>query len=235
LEENLPSLPRGTASIRLRLPEPARVGEIPLMARNIYKSYGGDAVLKGVSLTLYRNERVALLGKNGAGKSTLIKILVGLQQPDSGEVIRDESLSLGYYSQEFESFDLEQTLIESLYAETSGGDHIIRPLLARFLFTGQKVFNKIKTLSGGEKTRLAIARLLLKNYNLLVLDEPTTYLDPLSQRVILEALKNYTGGILVVSHTAQFLHELAPSRVLLLPEQQISTWNASLLSHAEEV
>ncbi|MCR4326810.1 MAG: ATP-binding cassette domain-containing protein, partial [Candidatus Roizmanbacteria bacterium] len=192
-------------------------------------------VLQGVSLSLYRNERVALLGKNGAGKSTLIKILVGLQQPDSGEVIRDESLSLGYYSQEFESFDLEQTLIDSLYAETSGGDSLIRPLLARFLFTGTKVFNRIKTLSGGEKTRLAIARLLLKNYNLLVLDEPTTYLDPLSQRVILEALKNYTGGILVVSHTAQFLHELAPSRALLLPEQQISTWNASLLSHIGEL
>ena len=235
LEQKLPEMPREAAAIRLHLPAPARVGEIPLHAVHISKSYGTKKVLEDISLTLYRFERMALLGPNGAGKSTLIKILVGLVKPDEGTVVQDALVKIGYYSQEFETFDQDKTIMETMYAHTTGGDRVIRPLLARFLFPGDKVFNNVRTLSGGEKTRLAIALLLLSDYNLLVLDEPTTYLDPLSQRIILEALKEYQGGILVVSHTQDFIRELSPARALLLPDQRVATWSAELLDRVASV
>ena len=115
--------------------------------------------------------------------------------------------------------------METVQKQTNLGEGYTRPLLARFLFSGDKVYQKVGSLSGGEKTRLSIVLLLLKDYNMLILDEPTTYLDMLSQRVLLEALKQYKGTLLIVSHTEEFIQELKPSRALILPENKIVPWS----------
>ena len=161
------------------------------------------------------------MGQNGAGKSTLIKILMDMLTPDTGEILKDDRLSIGYYSQEFETFDFNKTLLDTVKDKCQMDEKSLRSLLGRFLFSGDKVFQKVASLSGGEKTRLAIATLLAKNYNLLILDEPTTYLDVLSQRLILEALKSYQGAMLIVSHTPEFITELKPNRRFLLPENKM--------------
>jgi len=217
----LPEMPPSVKKINMQLPEPAWVGEIPFIVKNLCKSYGEKKVLTDINFDIKRGERVALMGQNGAGKSTLIKILMGMVAPDSGEIIKDEKIKIGYYSQEFETFDMEKNLLETVKDKCEMTEAQLRCLLGRFLFPGQKVFQKIATLSGGEKTRLSIATLLAKNYNLLILDEPTTYLDVLSQRLILEALKFYKGAMIIVSHTPEFIDELKPSRKFLLPENKM--------------
>jgi ATPase subunit of ABC transporter with duplicated ATPase domains len=218
---SLPEMPPEAKKIKIQLPTPAWVGEVPLIAEGISKSFGDKKVLSGINFDIKRGERIALVGQNGAGKSTLIKILMNMIEADSGEILKDEKLKIGYYSQEFETFDFNKTLFETVKEKCEMTEQQLRSLLGRFLFPGDKVFQKVETLSGGEKTRLSIATLLAKNYNMLILDEPTTYLDVLSQRLILEALKSYEGAMLVVSHTPEFIEELKPSRKFLLPENKI--------------
>lgn len=235
LKEHLPPLPQEARAIKVRIPEPAHVGEAPIIARHISKSFDDLEVLKNISFSILRGERLALIGPNGVGKSTLIKILMGQLQADTGTIVRDERLQIGYYSQEFESLDFNRTLLEVTSDSANLPEQTVRPLLARFLFTGKKVYQTIGTLSGGEKTRLSIALLLLQNNNLLILDEPTTYLDVLSQRVILEALKNYTGALLVVSHTEEFIAELKPHKALILPENVYGVWKDEYLQYVEYI
>lgn len=235
LESSLPPMPKELRKIRFHLPEPAWIGEMPIMAKHIYKSYGDELILEDVSLSIRRYERIALIGPNGAGKSTFIKVLMGLIKPDEGTLIPDDKLKIGYYSQEFENFDMEKTIMETVQKVTDLGERHTRPLLARFLFSGDSVNQKVGTLSGGEKTRLSIALLLLKNYNLLILDEPTTYLDVMSQRVLLEALKQYKGTMLIVSHTEEFIKELKPTRALFLPENKLEFWDDELLPEVSMV
>ena len=221
MEEGLPQMPPEAKKIKIKLPEPSWVGEMPIMAEGLCKAYGTKKVLTNVSFDIRRGERIALLGPNGAGKSTLIKILMGKLVPDEGEIVRDEKLNIGYYSQEFDTFDFDKTLLETVKEKCSLSEQIIRSQLGRFMFSGDRVRQKVGSLSGGEKTRLSIALLLVQNFNMLILDEPTTYLDVLSQRLILEALKGYVGAMLVVSHTPEFIEELKPSRKFLLPENKM--------------
>lgn len=220
METNLPEMPPEAKKIKMKLPEPAWVGAMPIIAEGLSKAYGPKKVLINVSFNIKRGERIALNGPNGVGKSTLIKILMGRLMPDEGEIIRDEKLSIGYYSQEFDTFDFEKTLLETVKEKCQLPEGVIRSNLGRFLFSGDRVFQKVGSLSGGEKTRLSIALLLVQNFNMLILDEPTTYLDVLSQRLILEALKSYQGAMLVVSHTPEFIAELKPERMLTLPENK---------------
>ncbi|MBP7967184.1 ABC-F family ATP-binding cassette domain-containing protein [Candidatus Woesebacteria bacterium] len=235
LKEHLPPLPQEARAIKVHIPEPSHVGEAPIIAKNISKTFGKNQILDNVSLTILRGERVALIGPNGIGKSTLIKILMNTLPADSGTIIHDEKIKIGYYSQEFETVDFDRTIIDCTSDAANLPENSVRPLLARFLFTGKKVYQPIGTLSGGEKTRLAIALLLLQNNNLLILDEPTTYLDVLSQRVILEALKSYKGSILIVSHTEEFIAELQPHKALLLPQNIYSIWKDEYLEQVGEM
>ncbi|MFA5026132.1 MAG: ABC-F family ATP-binding cassette domain-containing protein [Candidatus Shapirobacteria bacterium] len=221
MEESLPQMPPEAKKIKIKLPEPSWVGEMPIMAEGLCKAYGPKKVLVNVSFDIKRGERIALLGPNGAGKSTLIKILMGKLVPDEGEIVRDEKLDIGYYSQEFDTFDFDKTLLETVKDKCSLTEGVIRSQLGRFMFSGEMVFQKVGSLSGGEKTRLSIALLLVQSFNMLILDEPTTYLDVLSQRLILEALKGYQGAMLVVSHTPEFIEELKPNRKFLLPENKM--------------
>jgi ATPase subunit of ABC transporter with duplicated ATPase domains len=221
LENNLPEVPEAVKKIKVRVPEPTWCGEMPIIVKNVSKKYGDKVVLENVNFDIRRGERIALVGQNGAGKSTLIKIIMGVVKEDNGIVIADSKVKIGYYSQEFEAYDMNKTLMQTVKDKTQAGESVIRPLLSRFLFDRDKVFQKVGTLSGGEKTRLAIALLLSQSCNMLILDEPTTYLDVLSQRLILEALKDYRGAMLVVSHTPEFINELKPSRKFLLPENKM--------------
>lgn len=235
MKESLPPLPPEVRSIKFRLPDPSPIGELPLKAINISKSYGDKKILNNINLTINRGEIVALIGPNGVGKSTFIKILMGLLTPDSGEIIRDERLKVGYYSQEFETMDFNKSLLETARGAGSIPDSVARPVLASFLFPNHKISQHVGTLSGGEKTRLSIALLLLQDYNLLILDEPTTYLDTMSQRIILQVLKEYKGAILIVSHTEEFIKELQPRRALILPENYFDFWSEDFLEKVAEI
>jgi len=222
IEENMPVMPPEAKRIKLILPEPIWVGELPIYTQNVSKSFGSLEVLKGINLTIKRGEKTALIGPNGVGKSTLIKILLGDLLPDEGVVVRDERLKWGYYCQELSDLKPEITLMETIKELGSGmNESQIRSLLGKMLFAGEKVFQRVGGLSGGEKTRLSIARLLAQNFNFLVLDEPTTYLDPLSQRLILDSIKSYQGALVIVSHNPDFIKELDVDQKLYLPENRI--------------
>jgi len=229
MKDALPELPPEIRHIKFTLPDPIHTSEIPISAKNISKTYGEEKILDDVTFSIHRGERIALYGPNGAGKSTFIKILMGRLQPDTGEVIKDESLHIGYYSQEFETFDFGMTILETVEAQCDLPMTQIRPILSKFNFLRERIYQTIGSLSGGEKTRLSIALLMLQNYNLLILDEPTTYLDMQSQKIILEALKTYKGAMLFVSHTEEFVEGLKPSRVLRLPENKILHWMPSIV------
>ena len=227
IKEALPELPKELAHIKFVLPDPIRTSEIPIRAINIAKTYKGKDILSGVSLSIRRGERIALYGPNGAGKSTFIKILMGIIKPDVGEIQRDPDLNIGYYSQEFETFDFNKTIMETVESKCSMATNLVLPILAKFNFPSRRIGQTIGTLSGGEKTRLSIALLMLQKHNLLILDEPTTYLDVVSQKIILEALKRYKGSMLFVSHTEEFVEGLTPNRVMSLPENKIKYWLSS--------
>jgi ATPase subunit of ABC transporter with duplicated ATPase domains len=231
IKDKLPELPPEVRAIKFTLPDPKHIGELPLQAKDVSISFEGNTILEDVSLSIKRGERIALYGPNGAGKSTFIKILMGRLQPDTGEIINDPSLHIGYYSQEFETFDFNQTIIEMVEEHCNLPMTQILPILGTFNFPRPRIYQTIGTLSGGEKTRLSIAMLMLRNYNLLILDEPTTYLDMVSQKTILEALKTYKGAMLFVSHTEEFVEGLTPSRIMLLPENKIKHWIPKDLSN----
>jgi ATP-binding cassette subfamily F protein 3 len=233
--ENLPSMPPELKRISIRLPEPKRVGELPIRALGVSKKFGERQILKDVNFTILRDERIALIGANGTGKSTFIKTLMGMITPDSGTVTRDMKLSVGYYSQEFETFDFTKSPIEVFTEETGRDAGFARAFLGRYVFQGDKVFQTISTLSGGEKTRLAIAVLTGKDHNLLILDEPTTYLDVMSQRIILESLKEYKGTLIIVSHTPEFIKELEPQKAFLFPEEKMVFWDDELLTKVADL
>ncbi|HUW21683.1 MAG TPA: ABC-F family ATP-binding cassette domain-containing protein [Candidatus Bathyarchaeia archaeon] len=235
LKESLPDLPLEVRRIKVKLPTPLPTGELPIRAASISKSFGKNEVFKNINFSVMKGERVALIGPNGVGKSTLIKILVGVLKSDRGKVTKNDNLKIGYYSQEFETLDPEKTLLQTIRNGCHQAEAFARPFLGRFNFLKTKVFQKVKYLSGGEKTRLAIALLAGQDFNLLVLDEPTTYLDPLSQRIILNTLKEYRGTMIIVSHTREFISELKPNRAFLMPENKMVFWSDELLEKVAEV
>lgn len=231
----LPEVPQEIRKISIRLPEPKRIGEVPIKTVDIKKSYDDLEVLRGVDFTILRGEKIALIGSNGTGKSTFIKILMDVIKPDSGEVRKNSELSVGYYSQEFETFDFNKSVMETFIDATKMNEGMARSFLGKFMFNGDKQLQRVGSLSGGEKTRLSIACLTGKDNNLLILDEPTTYLDVMSQRIILEALKEYKGTMIIVSHEVEFMKELKPTKAYFFPEHSMKYWDDELLDKVEEV
>lgn len=208
--------------IQIGIPTPPNSSRIVLTVSGIQKEYvSGTPVLKDVSFEVERREKFAIIGKNGAGKTTLLKILAGKLNQSKGEYEWGSGVSIGYYSQEYEDLDYSQTVLENVYG-LDWGDIDRRSFLGSFLIVGNMVNQKIKTLSGGEKTRLALAKLFAGRHNVLLLDEPTTYLDPDSQKILLQALKEYKGTILLVSHEPEFVKNLGIDKVLLMPEERYS-------------
>lgn len=231
----LPPLPHQRKNFSFNLPVPALSGELPVRFLGVSKAYGAHQVLNRLDFSVYRREKFLLLGPNGAGKSTIIKLIMGGAEPDAGSVELGTNLQVGYYSQELENFNPRERLLDLVIRTGKVDQGRARGFLDKFLFGRDKVHQIIATLSGGEKTRLAVALLLLAPHNLLVLDEPTTYLDPLSQRLVLEALKEYQGTLVLVSHVEDFVRELAPDRALLMPEGRTVLWDEKYLAKVGQV
>jgi ATPase subunit of ABC transporter with duplicated ATPase domains len=214
---------------RLRFPEPAPCGKTPLVARGLSKSYGSLEVFTDVDVAVDRGSRIVVLGLNGAGKTTLLRLLAGLEAPDTGELVPGHGLRLGYYAQEHETLDLAQTVLGNMRSaapELTEGEH--RRILGSFLFPGDDVMKPAAVLSGGERTRLALALLVVSGANMLLLDEPTNNLDPLSRAEILSALRRYTGAIVLVTHDEGAVEALSPQRVILLPDGVEDSWSEGL-------
>ncbi len=221
---------------RIRFPEPAPCGKVPLEASDLSKSYGSLEVFTGVDLAIDRGANVVVLGLNGAGKTTLLRLLAGIEEPDTGEVHPGHGLKLGYYAQEHETIDVNRSVLENMVtASPDLGDTEVRKILGSFLFSGDDVDKPARVLSGGEKTRLALAMLVVSAANVLLLDEPTNNLDPASRREVLEAIRTYAGAVVLVTHDEGAVAALQPDRVLLLPDGDEDLWSpeyAELISLA---
>jgi ABC superfamily ATP binding cassette transporter, ABC protein len=214
----------------LRFPDPAPSGKTPLRAQGLSKAYGSLEVFSGVDLAIDRGSRVVVLGLNGAGKTTLLRLLSGIEQPDSGKVIDGHGLKLGYYAQEHETIDNTRTVAENLRSAAPDLDDTeIRNILGSFLFSGADADKSAGVLSGGEKTRLALALLVTSAANVLLLDEPTNNLDPASREEILRALGTYKGAVVLVTHDEGAVEALNPDRVLLLPDGDEDLWSEDYL------
>ncbi|MBW4718067.1 ABC-F family ATP-binding cassette domain-containing protein [Saccharothrix obliqua] len=210
---------------RIRLPEPAPCGRVPLGAIRLAKAYGDHQVLRGVDLAVDRGSRLVVLGFNGAGKTTLLRLLAGREQPDSGRVVPGHGLRLGYFAQEHDTLDRARSVRQNL-ADVAPhlSDDEVRRVLGAFLFTGDDVDKPAGVLSGGEKTRLALAGLVHSGANVLLLDEPTNNLDPASRDEVLAAIDGYPGAIVMVTHDEGAVDALRPDRVLLLPDADEDLW-----------
>jgi ATPase subunit of ABC transporter with duplicated ATPase domains len=220
----------GDKVARLRFPTPVPCGRTPLVARGLSRSYGSLEVFTDVDLAIDRGSKVVVLGLNGAGKTTLLRILAGLDQPDTGEVVQGHGLRLGYYAQEHETLDVDRTVLENMRSAAPGLDDTrTRTVLGSFLFSGDDVDKPAGVLSGGEKTRLALAMLVVSGANVLLLDEPTNNLDPASREEVLSALRSYEGAVVLVSHDEGAVAALEPERVLLLPDGVEDLWGADYL------
>ena len=215
---------------RIRFPAPAPCGKTPLMAEGLTKVYGSLEIFSGVDLAIDKGSRVVVLGFNGAGKTTLLRLLAGTEKPDSGRLVPGHGLKLGYFAQEHETLDHNATVWENIrHAAPDAGDQQLRSLLGAFLFTGDQLDQPAGTLSGGEKTRLALAGLVSSAANVLLLDEPTNNLDPASREQVLDALRSYAGAVVLVTHDPGAVEALEPERVILLPDGNEDHWSADYL------
>jgi ATPase subunit of ABC transporter with duplicated ATPase domains len=211
---------------RLRFPDPAPCGRTPLTASGLSKSYGSLEVFTDVDLAIDRGSRVVVLGLNGAGKTTLLRLLGGIEDPDTGIVAPGHGLKLGYYAQEHETLDTSRTVLENLRTAAPDLPEVeARRVLGSFLFSGDDVNKPAGVLSGGEKTRLSLATLVVSSANVLLLDEPTNNLDPASREEVLSALRSFAGAIVLVTHDEGAVQALGPERVVLLPDGVEDLWN----------
>jgi ATPase subunit of ABC transporter with duplicated ATPase domains len=215
---------------KLRFPQPVSCGRTPLTAEGLSKSYGSLEVFTDVTLAIDRGSRVVVLGLNGAGKTTLLRMLAGLEKPDTGEVLPGHGLRLGYYAQEHETLDVERSVLDNMRAASPDlTDTQVRTVLGSFLFSGDDAQKPAGVLSGGEKTRLALATLVVSGANVLLLDEPTNNLDPASREEVLDALRRYEGAIILVTHDEGAVEALNPERVVLLPDGDEDLWSRDYL------
>ncbi|MFT3875447.1 MAG: ABC-F family ATP-binding cassette domain-containing protein [Propioniciclava sp.] len=211
---------------KIRFPEPAPCGKVPLTASDLSKNYGSLEVFTGVDLAIDKGANVVVLGLNGAGKTTLLRILAGIETPDTGEVHPGHGLKLGYYAQEHETIDTSRSVLDNMVSASPNLDDTeVRKILGSFLFTGDDVDKPARVLSGGEKTRLALAMLVVSSANVLLLDEPTNNLDPASRAEVLEAIRTYAGAVVLVTHDEGAVEALRPDRVLLLPDGDEDLWS----------
>jgi ATPase subunit of ABC transporter with duplicated ATPase domains len=211
---------------RIKFPTPAACGRTPLVATGLTKTYGSLEVFTGVNLAIDRGSRVVVLGLNGAGKTTLLRLLAGVEKPDAGTLQPGHGLKIGYFAQEHDTLDDAATVWQNIvHAAPDSGEQDLRGLLGAFIFSGPQLEQPAGTLSGGEKTRLALAGLVASTANVLLLDEPTNNLDPASREQVLDALRSYTGAVVLVTHDPGAAEALDPQRVVLLPDGTEDYWS----------
>ncbi len=221
--------PAKRRSLELRFPPPPSSGRTVLTATELWKAYGALDVFADVSFDVGRGERLLIMGLNGAGKTTLLKVLAGALEADMGSVEPGLRVSTGYYAQEHEGIIEGRTLLDHMRDQANLGDEQLRALMGMFGLSGDKVFQDAGTLSGGEKTKLALAQLVAGRHNLLLLDEPTNNLDPMSRTATGQALAAWPGTMIVVSHDVEFVEALEPDRVLMMPEGQLDYFSRDAL------
>ena len=211
---------------RIKFPTPAACGRTPLVVKGLTKNYGSLEVFSGVDLAIDRGSRVVVLGLNGAGKTTLLRLLAGVETPDAGQSEPGHGLKIGYFAQEHDTLDNAATVWQNIrHAAPDTGEQDLRGLLGAFMFSGPQLEQPAGTLSGGEKTRLALAGLVASTANVLLLDEPTNNLDPASREQVLDALRSYRGAVVLVTHDPGAAEALDPQRVVLLPDGTEDFWS----------
>ena len=229
LEAQKIDAPKVERHISVKLPDPPHAGRVVLEVADLAKSYGGPSIFEDVTFAIEKGERLLVMGLNGAGKTTLLRILAGELDPDRGDVRFGFGVSTGYYAQEHENIRAGTTLLEHIQEHRAGTLSELRGLLGMFGLTGEMAFQDAGTLSGGEKTKLSLALLTAGRHNLLLLDEPTNNLDPPSRAAVGDALASWKGAMVIVSHDPEFVRELRPQRVLLMPDGTLDYMSDDML------
>ncbi|MBB1513090.1 ABC-F family ATP-binding cassette domain-containing protein [Tessaracoccus sp. MC1679] len=217
---------RVDAVAKIRFPEPAPCGKTPLRGHDLSKSYGSLEVFTAVDLAIDKGSKVVILGLNGAGKTTMLRLLAKMEDPSAGRVELGHGAKLGYYAQEHETLDVKRSVLDNMKSASPNlNDTEVRKVLGSFLFTGDDVQKPAGVLSGGEKTRLALAMLVVSAANVLLLDEPTNNLDPASRGEVLNAIRTYAGAVILVTHDPGAVEALEPDRVLVMPDGVEDLWS----------
>jgi ATPase subunit of ABC transporter with duplicated ATPase domains len=221
-------------TMRVRFPEPARAGDRALTVEGLGKSFGDDVIFADVNFEVRRGDRFLVLGLNGAGKTTLLRSLAGVYPLEEGNIKLGANVKLGFYAQEHEDITADRSVLSLLREmDPSVPDPTLRGVLAHFGMVGDVADQEAGTLSGGEKTKLSLARLMIGKSNVLLLDEPTNNLDPASREAVLAALQNYKGTIILVSHDTEFVIQLEPTGVLMMPEGSLMHYDEKMLDLIE--
>ena len=221
--------PRRERKVKITFPEPPHSGRLVLHVNGLAKGYGGPLVFRDVSFEIERQERLLVMGLNGAGKTSLLRILAGESEPNGGSFRLGHGVSLGYYAQEHEGIRAGMPVLAHMREQSDAEERALRALLGMFGLTGDIARQDAGTLSGGEKTKLALAQLVAGKHNLLLLDEPTNNLDPPSRTGVATALAAWPGTMVIVSHDPEFVEALQPRRVLFMPEGRLDYWEEDLL------
>lgn len=212
------------AAMRLTITPAVTSGKDVLTISGLSKAYGENRLFSGIDLFIGRGEHVALIGSNGTGKTTILKILNGIEQADAGEIRLGTNVTIGYYDQEQQELCMEKTILDEIWdSYPMLTETVIRSTLAAFLFTGDVVYRQVANLSGGERGRLALAKLMLSDANFLILDEPTNHLDMESREILEDALSRYEGTVLFVSHDRYFINKAA-GRILCLEHRRLKDY-----------
>ena len=225
LEESKPQLAQASRKIKIDFPIRVQSAQLVVRAENLSKSYGNKKIFTDISFQIERGQRLVIVGLNGVGKTTLMRTILDLTSLNAGKVTIGDRVRTGYYAQENEGLDYENTVLNEATAVFPEDTKRVRGVLGRFLFQGDRVFQRIETLSGGEKTRLAIAKMVLDGPNLLMLDEPTSHLDVQSKNIIGDALGHFAGTIITVTHDVEFVRLLKPTMILMMPEGKIMPYD----------
>ncbi|MGQ0831281.1 MAG: ABC-F family ATP-binding cassette domain-containing protein [Microthrixaceae bacterium] len=234
LEAGAVEVSKGNRSVHVRFPSPPQSGRVALEGAGLAVRYGDLEVFRVVDLAVERGERLLIMGLNGAGKTSLLRVLAGERAADGGSFQLGHNVVAGYYAQEHEGIHAGRTILEHLREQVPHApDPMLRSIVGAMGLTGDKVHQDAGTLSGGEKTKLALGILVAGRHNLLLLDEPTNNLDPGSREAVAEGLRGWPGAIVLVSHDAQFVRDLEPDKVLLMPEGTLDHWTDGYLDLVE--
>ncbi len=233
LESQRVNAPSNDRAMRVRFPDPPPCGATVIQASGLSKGYGGAPVFEDVSFDLGRNERLLVLGLNGAGKTSLLRILAGETNANIGQFSFGHQVHVGYYAQEHDNLLRDESLLTNIRSAVPSdvmlSETQLRGLLGMMGLSGDKVRQESGTLSGGEKTKLALAMLMVGRNNLLLLDEPTNNLDPPSRQSVADALSSWKGSIIFVSHDTEFVEQLKPTKVLLMPDGEVDYFSKGWL------